>query len=129
MQSKKLKEKNTCEGEVEKVDVGGGPHVLVLDDHQAGGQVAQHTKHEKHAADIHNDSSFLLCFIQWKFVRFLAMISNVISTFCKDIGGKVYLLCLLGDSLQRIVIIQFALFTLVSKDHSLVENKMINLYL
>ena len=87
----KTARKNTCEGEVEKVDVGGGPHVLVLDDHQAGGQVAQHTKHEKQAADIRNNSLFLLCLNQWNFVRFLAMISNVISTFCKDIGRKVYL--------------------------------------
>ena len=106
--SEKLQEKNTCEGKVEKVDVGGGPHVLVLDDHQAGGQVAQHTKHEKHAADIRTNCFFCyFCFVSsnGNFVRFLAMISNVISTFCKDIGGKVYLLCLLGDSLQRIVII------------------------
>ena len=92
--AKNCKEKSTCEGEVEKVDVGGGPHVLVLDDHQAGGQVAQHPKHEKQAADIHNDSLFLLCLNQWK-VRFLAMNSNVISTFCKDIGGKIYPRCLL----------------------------------
>ena len=93
--AKKLQEKNTCEGEVEKVDVGGGPHVLVLDDHQAGGQVAQHPKHEKHAADIHNNSLILLGLNQWIFVRFLAIISNVISTFCKDIGGKIYPRCLL----------------------------------
>ena len=26
-----------CKGQVEEVDVGGRPHVLVLDDHQAGG--------------------------------------------------------------------------------------------
>ena len=32
------------EGEVEEVDVGGRPHVLILDDHQAGGKVAQHTQ-------------------------------------------------------------------------------------
>ena len=40
------------EGQVEEVDVGGRPHVLVLDDHQAGGQVAQHTQHQEQTARI-----------------------------------------------------------------------------
>ena len=38
------------EGQVEEVDVGGRPHVLVLDDHQAGGQVAQDTQHQEQTA-------------------------------------------------------------------------------
>ena len=42
------------DGQVEEVDVGGRPHVLVLDDHQACGQVAQHTQHKEDAAMIHN---------------------------------------------------------------------------
>ena len=41
------------EGEVEEVDVGGRPHVLVLDDHQAGGQVAQDTQDQEQTARIH----------------------------------------------------------------------------
>ena len=41
------------EGQVEEVDVGGRPHVLVLDDHQAGGQVAQDTQDQEQTARIH----------------------------------------------------------------------------
>ena len=59
--SKKLQEKNTCEGEVEKVDVGGGPHVLVLDDHQAGGQVAKDSQHQEQTVKIRNSFFWNRC--------------------------------------------------------------------
>ena len=35
------------DGEVEQVDVGGGPHVLVVQDDEAGGQVAHHAQHHE----------------------------------------------------------------------------------
>ncbi len=34
-------------GEIEEVDVGGGPHVLVVQDDEAGGQVPHHTQHHE----------------------------------------------------------------------------------
>ena len=34
-------------GQVEQVDVGGGPHVLVPQDHDTGRQVTQHTEHQE----------------------------------------------------------------------------------
>ena len=37
-----------CHGQVEQVDVGGGPHVLILQDHQAGGYVTKDPQQEKH---------------------------------------------------------------------------------
>ena len=40
-----------CNGEVEKVGIGGGPHVLVTDDDDAGGQVATHTNNQEDAVD------------------------------------------------------------------------------
>ena len=38
--------------QVEQVDVGGGPHVLVLDDYQAGGEVTKDAKDQEHAGNV-----------------------------------------------------------------------------
>ena len=45
------KSSNICYGQIEEIHIGGRPHVLVGQDHDAGGEVAQYSNDKENTVD------------------------------------------------------------------------------